>query len=392
MTANNSDDIKPKPATSHINTGYYYGSDSNNSKAAKNDQADEESDSDGDGDEHIRDLSVGSHNPGSWMAYNNEGRKLKIELSMHLKNKDRKEAARVQQQINDHLRRGEVDISQLDPDTIARLNAIDGPKPRRAPRGAVRLPTQPSVPPFHGGSSQAPVVTPHSLPPSLNLNRMDPPHIADNGILEAGSTLALRGLNRALYCKASPVNLDYKTLLNFEMTLLEVATYIPLSFLWLGGFLSRVKAARGGCTVVAQMMLWARGLDNGTELTNKLGNLRSTMQHKLKNYGTSDSTNRTASSWAPTNMMTSRAKPNLTADTSLLRLRHGVTRPPQGQHRGLLTIAIEHAHTCGHWGVMLSEVERYIKHFKLDVPKRLTADADKLAIKDFESIYEATSH
>jgi hypothetical protein len=61
MAANNSDNLKPKPATSHINTGYYYGSDSNNSEAAKNDQADEESDSDGDGDEHVRDLSVGSH-------------------------------------------------------------------------------------------------------------------------------------------------------------------------------------------------------------------------------------------------------------------------------------------------------------------------------------------
>ena len=48
MAANNSDNLKPKPATSHINTGYYYGSDSNNSEAAKNDQADEESDSDGD--------------------------------------------------------------------------------------------------------------------------------------------------------------------------------------------------------------------------------------------------------------------------------------------------------------------------------------------------------
>ncbi|RYO52293.1 hypothetical protein AA0116_g11076 [Alternaria tenuissima] len=362
MAANNSDNLKPKPATSHINTGYYYGSDSNNSEAAKNDQADEESDSDGDGDEHVRDLSVGSHNPGSWLAYNNEGRKLKVELSMHLKNKDRKEAARVQKEIDDHFRRGEVDISQLDPDTIACLEAIDGPEPRRAPRGAVRLPTERSATPFHAGSSQALVLTPYSLPLSLNLNRMNPPHIADNGILEAGSTLALRGLNRALYCKASPVNLDYKTLLNFEMTLLEMAT------------------------------LWARALDNGTELTNKLGNLRSTMQHKLKNYGTSNSADKTASSWAPTNMVTTRAMSNLTADTSLLRLRHGVTRPPQGQHRGRLTIAIEHAHTCGHWGVMLSEVERYIEHFKLKVPKRLTADADKLAIKDFESIYEATSH
>ncbi|CAN9386613.1 unnamed protein product [Alternaria alternata] len=388
MAANNSDNFKPKPATSHINIGYYYGSDSNNSEAAKNDQVDGESD----GDEHIRDLSVGSHNPESWMAYNAESRKLKIELSMHLKNKDRKEAARVQREIDDHLRRGEVDISQLDPDTIAHLEAIDGPEPQRAPHGAVRLPTQPSAPPFHTGSSQALVVTPHSLPLFLNLNRMNPPHIADNGILEAGSTRAVNGLNRALYCKAPPVNLDYKTLLNFEMTLLEMATYIPLSFLWLGGFLSRVKAAEGGCTVSAQMMLWARGLDNGTELKNKLGNLRSTMQHKLKNYGTSDSTNKTASSWIPTNMMTTRAKPNLTADISLLRLRHGVTRPPQGQHRGRLTIAIEHAHTCGHWGVMLSEVERYVKQFKLVVPKRLTADADKLAIKDFESIYEATSH
>ncbi|KAH8632397.1 hypothetical protein IG631_14080 [Alternaria alternata] len=185
------------------------------------------------------------------MAYNNEGRKLKIELSMHLKNKDRKEAARVQQEIDDHVRRGEVDISQLDPDTIVRLEAIDGPEPRRALRGAVRLPTQPSAPPLHAGSSQALVVTPHSLPLSLNLNRMNPPHIADNGILEAGSTLALKGLNRTLYCKASPVDLDYKTLLNFEMTLLEMAAGSSHS----RSFLSRVKAAEGGCTVVAQMMV-----------------------------------------------------------------------------------------------------------------------------------------
>ncbi|RYO69490.1 hypothetical protein AA0113_g4058 [Alternaria arborescens] len=52
----------------------------------------------------------------------------------------------------------------------------------------------------------------------------------------------------------------------------------------------------------------------------------------------------------------------------------------------------KHAHTCGHWGVMLSEVERHMEQFKLEIPKRLTEDADKLAIKDFESIYEATSH
>ncbi|RYN32123.1 hypothetical protein AA0112_g6193 [Alternaria arborescens] len=52
----------------------------------------------------------------------------------------------------------------------------------------------------------------------------------------------------------------------------------------------------------------------------------------------------------------------------------------------------EHAHTCGHWSVMLSEVERYMEQFKLEMPKRLTEDADKLAIKDFKSIYEGTSH
>ncbi|KAH8632396.1 hypothetical protein IG631_14079 [Alternaria alternata] len=57
MAANNSDNLKPEPATSHINMGYYYGSDSNNSEAAKNEQVDGESD----GDEHIRYLSVGSH-------------------------------------------------------------------------------------------------------------------------------------------------------------------------------------------------------------------------------------------------------------------------------------------------------------------------------------------
>jgi hypothetical protein len=29
----------------------------------------------------------------------------------------------------------------------------------------------------------------------------------------------------------------------------------------------------------------------------------------------------------------------------------------------------EHAHTCGHWGVMLSEVERYMEQFKLEMPR-----------------------
>ncbi|KAL1795966.1 hypothetical protein ACET3X_006190 [Alternaria dauci] len=371
---------------------YYYSSDNNESKAAKIDQVDGESDSDGDGDEHIRDLGIGSHNPNSWSAYNKEGKKLKIELSMHLKDKNRKEVARVQREIHDHLRRGEVDLGQLDPETIACLEAIDSPEPRRTPQHAVRLPAQPPALPSYAGLSQVLVIPTISLPPALNLARMDPPHIVDNGTWEAGSGLALNGVNQALYRKASPANLDYKTLLTFEMTVLEMATYIPLAFSWSGGFLSRVVSAGGRCTIAARMMLWARDLDNDTDSKQKIGNLRSTMQHKLSDYITSNSTDKTASSWTYTRKMPSGAMPNLIADIPLLRLRHGVTRPPRGRHRGRLTTAIEHAYTRGHWGVMLSQVEQYIQHFSLKVPASLAADADRLAIEDLKGTYRAATH
>jgi hypothetical protein len=51
---------------------------------------------------------------------------------------------------------------------------------------------------------------------------------------------------------------------------------------------------------------------------------------------------------------------NLTVDVPLLRLHHGVTRQPQGQNGGRLTIAIEHAYAHGHWDIMLSQVKQYI--------------------------------
>jgi len=69
--------------------------------------------------------------------------------------------------------------------------------------------------------------------------------------------------------------------------------------------------------------------------------------------------NKSASSWVPAPSIFTGGAGNLMADVPLLRLRHGLAKgsAPQGQHRGHLTIAIEHAHANKHWGVMLSQVD-----------------------------------
>jgi hypothetical protein len=112
---------------------------------------------------------------------------------------------------------------------------------------------------------------------------------------------------------------------------------------------------------------------------------------KHKNIGPA-SADKTASSWTHGNNIFSKASPTLIADVPLLRLRHGVARIPQGQHRGRLTIAIEHAFLNGHWQVMLSKVEEYIRQCQLAVPASLAAGADVAAVRDFKAMYAATPH
>ncbi|KAG9195177.1 hypothetical protein G6011_00297 [Alternaria panax] len=94
MTATNSNKTKPKRFIPHINMDFDYGSDSNGPEVAENNLQDGESDSDN--DERIGDLNIGSHNFGSWQAYNKEGKRLKNELSIHVKDNSRKEVARIQ--------------------------------------------------------------------------------------------------------------------------------------------------------------------------------------------------------------------------------------------------------------------------------------------------------
>lgn len=104
------------------------------------------------------------------------------------------------------------------------------------------------------------------------------------------------------------------------------------------------------------------------------------------------SADKSASSWIHGDKFISEASPTLIADVALVRLGHGVTRHPQGQHRGRLTIAIQHAELHGHQDVMLSQVKEYIQYFKLSVPAPLAAGDDLAAVNDFENMYAAEPH
>lgn len=60
---------------------------------------------------------------------------------------------------------------------------------------------------------------------------------------------------------------------------------------------------------------------------------------------------------------------DLELDCPLLRLAHKVTRMPQGNGKGILTIAIENAKAKTHWSVMLSELATYVAQEGLIVPE-----------------------
>jgi hypothetical protein len=350
---------------------------------------------------------------------------------MYLGDQNMKEVARVQGKIEEHLLLGEVDEDHLDPETIADLHAVDSPESPRRPRPVAHPPTGPSAVPFYAGLfhptatpsgfsnsgtsgtgaayqaptvsqynlpalqapthilTQAPVIPFVSLPTPLDLlNYTTPPHIPDNGPSGKGSGKALNGINQAIYREATPAYLDYSGLLTYEITVLEMATYIPLGY-QSDGFLSRTCSTSKTYTVMAKMMLWARSLDHGANLATKVQRPRLALISQHTQFGKSTSNDKTASTWAHRHSINTA---DFMANVELLRLRHGVTRPPQGQHRGRLTIAIEHAHANGHWGVMLSQVEEYIRHFNLNVPADLAVDADAAAMRHFEDAIWAGTH
>jgi len=76
-------------------------------------------------------------------------------------------------------------------------------------------------------------------------------------------------------------------------------------------------------------------------------------------------------------------------DLPLLHLTNGVTHHPHGEDRGRLSVAIEHALTNGHWNIIISQVEEYIRHFNLRPVAPLPADADRRAMDRFKTFYKA---
>jgi hypothetical protein len=213
--------------------------------------------------------------PNSWEAYIKKEKRLKSELRVHLSNDKGAEVERVQRELDEHNLLGEVEADELDPITIAALDAINGPEIRR--RRRIAQPPPPPPPPstllFHGhlfhpnnavggqytsglanpaptrqvssASQHGPTASvvavqlPASVlaaaqvspPTTLNLSVSHLPiNFPDN--LSLGSAgKALNGNNRVMYRTAPPPNLNYNVI-TFEMTILEMATvsfYIPLS-------------------------------------------------------------------------------------------------------------------------------------------------------------------
>ena len=128
-------------------------------------------------------------------------------------------------------------------------------------------------------------------------------------------------------------------------------------------------------------------------MKRNLGNLRSALAHQLKKHlgllagapvGTSAAT-RTY----PASFLQSEEFRNMIDDLPLLHLTNGVTHHLQGEDRGWLSIAIEHALASGRWNIMLSQVEEYTRHFNPGPVVPLAADADKRAMNRFKAAYKA---
>ncbi|KAH6868700.1 hypothetical protein BKA58DRAFT_199303 [Alternaria rosae] len=436
MAADDSNKAQTKCVTPDINKEYYHTDGNAGSDLQVKDNGQAGDDDEGDG-EQSDDVDMDSHNADSYEAYIKKSKELKSQLRMHFSNNNMAQFDRIQQEFREHDLLGELEAELLDLDTAAALIALSRSSTDYRcvpPRPTVRILLQPSAQSFYahlfrssnagGGPStfgpastavtdqtapstqhpataslvavQAPapvfsvpvLAAPQASPPTtLNFLPLPPVDISDNVSL-GGGTGALNGPNKTLYLKAPPPSLDYN-LLSFEITVMEMATYIPLAYRWYG-FTSRARA-NGALMVIARMMLWARGLENGPDLTKNVDRLRSTLTKMSKEDYGSIVANKSASSWVPAPSIFTGGAQNLMADVPLLRLRHelAVGRAPQGQHCGRLTIAIEHAHTNKHWGVMLSQVHAYIQQCNLPVPAPLAASADVDTINDFKVTWRA---
>ncbi|KAI4649897.1 uncharacterized protein J4E79_009743 [Alternaria viburni] len=415
MAADDSNKAQTKCVPPDINKEYGYpdGNAGNDVQVKDNGQAGDGGGGDGDS-EQSDDVDVDSHNTDSYEAYIKKSKELKSQMRMHFSNKNMAQFDRVQREFREHDLFGEVEAELLDLNTAAALIALsrsstDYQRVHRRhatqvlPQPSAQVPPQSSAQPFyahlfpwnnaagglsasgltstaatdqvdsaaqHGSTASsvavqlvAPVrparvlAVPQASPPTtLNLLPALPlePYADNDSLGKSGGGKGLKGKNEALYRTAPPPNLDYK-LLDFEITLLEMAA------------------------------LWARNLDNDPDLVAKVENLRCTMQQQGAKPTDADPTSadKSASSWDREKKFFTKASGTLMADVSLLRLSHGVVRHPQGQHRGRLTIAIEHATLHGHQHVMLSQVEQYIQACRLNVPGPLAAGADLAAVNDF---------
>ncbi|KAL7773888.1 hypothetical protein CFE70_003855 [Pyrenophora teres f. teres 0-1] len=257
------------------------------------------------------------------------------------------------------------------PDSRGRRAAASFRRLRTQP-GAVSLPPNSIIPQTpitclgHPQTQpQTLLLTPNPLVPqisttfSLNLTTLPtPPSIPDTPANQQYGSKAISCLNAELYRKAQPKTVNYSLLLTYELTLVELIT------------------------------LCSRGLDVKPNLEHKCHILRSSLAKQLKRNlaalaGTPIGTS--AATW----MYTGPGRPNFIADTPLLYLTNGIVRHPQGEDRGLLSSAIDHALANGHWQVMLSEAECYVRHFNLGPVAPLATTADGIAMARFKQNYKA---
>ncbi|CAE7027073.1 hypothetical protein PTNB73_01649 [Pyrenophora teres f. teres] len=244
------------------------------------------------------------------------------------------------------------------PDSRGRRAAASFRRLRTQP-GAVSLPPNSIIPQTpitclgHPQTQpQTLLLTPNPLVPqisttfSLNLTTLPtPPSIPDTPANQHYGSKAISCLNAELYRKAQPKTLNYSLLLTYELTLVELITYLPMAYVW-SGFLPRADAA-DGILATAKLMLWSRGLDVKPDLEHKCHILRSSLAKQLKRNlaalaGTPIGTS--AATW----MYTGPGRPNFIADTPLLYLTNGIVRHPQGEDRGLLSTANVFHHRAGH--------------------------------------------
>ncbi|KAH4092810.1 hypothetical protein HBI75_224310 [Parastagonospora nodorum] len=197
-----------------------------------------------------------------------------------------------------------------------------------------------------------------------------------------------------LYSWAPPKELDIEELLGaHQLSIEELITFVPLHSRW-AAFWQRCAKGGWGQFDVAKLMAASRrppGEDKAslskrvTSLTNRCYQSKKVaMGHAAvptrdgkpardavppREYLIDSSVNHGEIDFTAYNWLYYGKDSDLVEDCPLLRLAHKVTRMPQGNGKGMLTIAVENAQAKNHWSVMLSELALYVAQEGLDVPE-----------------------